>query len=256
MRELERVAQQLVSRTLLDPTPLRELERRAYARWRHRRERNATLLGASVVLAAAVVGVSRRAETRRSHVSTVTMPERHPTVKILVDTTLTCSPTVPDPCVPDPDGVSALELQMAGISRGFIVPTQTTTNEESEVGRERPIDSRCPARCFVEQGADTGQKVAPREIARRIEALRSGASERSKPDQRIPSPCLEENTERDLGAFLGLAPGFAVRLAAENNLELRTIGTNGRCHSTTGRHHDDRVNIDVVNGIVVGARWG
>ena len=256
MRELERVAEQFVSLAPLAPTPVRELERRARSRQRRRRARNATVLGATVVLAAAVVGVSQRAAPRRSHVSTVTAPVRHPKINGLVNTTLTCPPTAPDACVPGPDGFSAIELQTAGISRGFIVPTQTTTNEESEVGRERLIDSRCPTSCFIGQGADTGQKVAPREIARRIEALRSGASARSKPDQRIPSPCLDKDTERDLGAFLGLAPGFADRLASENDLELRTIGTNGRCHSRNGRRHDDRVNIDVVDGIVVGAQWG
>jgi len=65
--------------------------------------------------------------------------------------------------------------------------------------------------------------------------------------------CILEGTEEPAAEYLGLDEQEANDLAEEQNLELREAGRDGECFPMTMDLRDDRVNVEFIDGIVVGA---
>lgn len=65
--------------------------------------------------------------------------------------------------------------------------------------------------------------------------------------------CIPEGTETPAPEYLGLDETEAQDLAAEQNLELREVGRDGECFPITMDYRENRVNVEYVNEIVVGA---
>jgi hypothetical protein len=65
--------------------------------------------------------------------------------------------------------------------------------------------------------------------------------------------CIPEGTETPAPEYLGLDEEEAAELAEEQGLELREVGRDGECLAITMDLRDDRINVEYVDGIVVGA---
>lgn len=65
--------------------------------------------------------------------------------------------------------------------------------------------------------------------------------------------CILEGTEEAAPEYLGLTEAEANDLAAEQNLVLREAGRDGECPALTMDLRDDRINVEFIDGIVVGA---
>jgi hypothetical protein len=53
--------------------------------------------------------------------------------------------------------------------------------------------------------------------------------------------------------YVGLTEEEAAAKAEEDGLQLRVVGIDGACQPATMDLRDDRVNVDLVDGVVVGA---
>lgn len=67
--------------------------------------------------------------------------------------------------------------------------------------------------------------------------------------------CLEDGTETPAPEYLGLTEEEAADLAVEQGLTMREVGRDGECFAITMDLRDDRVNIELIDGIVVGAAF-
>jgi len=65
--------------------------------------------------------------------------------------------------------------------------------------------------------------------------------------------CIPEGTETPAPEYLGLDEAQAAELAEEQGLVMREVGRDGECLAITMDLRDDRVNVEYVDGIVVGA---
>jgi hypothetical protein len=65
--------------------------------------------------------------------------------------------------------------------------------------------------------------------------------------------CIPEGTETPAPEYLGLDAAEAADLAEEQGLVLREVGSDGECLAITMDLRDDRINVEYVDGIVVGA---
>lgn len=65
--------------------------------------------------------------------------------------------------------------------------------------------------------------------------------------------CILEGTETPAPEYLGLDEEEAHALAEEQNLDLREAGRDGECHNLTMDLRTDRINVEFIDGIVVGA---
>lgn len=65
--------------------------------------------------------------------------------------------------------------------------------------------------------------------------------------------CITEGTETPEPEYVGLNEEEATGLASEQGLELREVGRDGECFPATMDLRTDRVNVEYVDGIVVGA---
>lgn len=65
--------------------------------------------------------------------------------------------------------------------------------------------------------------------------------------------CIVEGTEEAAPEYIGLTEEEAIDLAAEQNLVLREAGRDGECPALTMDLRTDRINVEFVDGIVVGA---
>jgi hypothetical protein len=65
--------------------------------------------------------------------------------------------------------------------------------------------------------------------------------------------CIPEGTETPAPEYIGLTEEEAVELAEEQGLTVREVGRDGECHIITMDLRDDRINLEYVDGIVVGA---
>ncbi|HEU4895665.1 MAG TPA: hypothetical protein VFT85_07485 [Acidimicrobiia bacterium] len=65
--------------------------------------------------------------------------------------------------------------------------------------------------------------------------------------------CIPEGTETPAPEYLGLNEAEAADLAEEQGLQLREVGRDGECLAITMDLRDDRINVEYVDGIVVGA---
>lgn len=77
-----------------------------------------------------------------------------------------------------------------------------------------------------------------------------GSGEAELPGEPV---CIPEGTEEPAPEYLGLDEEEATALAQEQNLELREAGRDGECHALTMDLREDRINVEYVDGIVVGA---
>jgi hypothetical protein len=65
--------------------------------------------------------------------------------------------------------------------------------------------------------------------------------------------CIPEGTETPAPEYLGLDAEEAADLAEEQGLVLREVGSDGECLAITMDLRDDRINVEYVDGTVVGA---
>jgi hypothetical protein len=65
--------------------------------------------------------------------------------------------------------------------------------------------------------------------------------------------CIPEGTETPAPEYLGLDEAQAAELAEEQGLVMREVGRDGECLAITMDLRDDRINVEYVDGIVVGA---
>lgn len=74
-------------------------------------------------------------------------------------------------------------------------------------------------------------------------------------DDELPGEavCITEGTETPAPEYMGLTEDQAVDLAAEQGLELREAGRDGECFPMTMDIRPDRINVEYIDGIVVGA---
>lgn len=73
-------------------------------------------------------------------------------------------------------------------------------------------------------------------------------------DDDLPAAvCVLEGSETPAPDYVGLSEEEAVVLAAEQGYDLREVGRDGECFPTTMDYRDDRVNVEYVDGVVVGA---
>jgi hypothetical protein len=248
MLELRQYVDQIIDTPPAQPTPVDDLRRRG--RRRIRRQRRTVAAVAAIAICVGLSAFAALSPGRTTTSRVITLPQ-HQSVPPLVDSSLHCDPQT---CAPGPDGYSDVELQMAGITRTYSGGNTTYTEMESNLV-PRTEHAGCPPDC-MEEYRGTTQNIEPTDIARRVDAIRTGAGALARPDLQMKGPCLSAPTEPTLRQFLGLAPGFAGRLASENGLTLRTRGTNGQCHPAPVARSTNLVEIDVVDGIVVGASWG
>lgn len=81
-------------------------------------------------------------------------------------------------------------------------------------------------------------------------ACGSGDSGSTEP---LPDPVCIDETAEQADEFVGLAEGEATDLAATLNLDVREVGRDGECAMVTMDLRTDRVNLEYVEDIVVGA---
>jgi hypothetical protein len=67
--------------------------------------------------------------------------------------------------------------------------------------------------------------------------------------------CIVEGTETPAPEYIGLTEPEAADLAVEQGLMLREVGRDGECFVITMDLRDDRVNVELIDGIVVGAAF-
>lgn len=65
--------------------------------------------------------------------------------------------------------------------------------------------------------------------------------------------CIPEGTETPAPEYLGLDEEAATALAEEQNLTVREVGRDGECGAITMDLRTDRINLEFIDGIVVGA---
>jgi hypothetical protein len=78
----------------------------------------------------------------------------------------------------------------------------------------------------------------------------SGSGEVELPGEPV---CILEGTETPAPEYIGLDEQEAADLAQEQGLTVREVGRDGECHPITMDLRDDRINLEFVDGIVVGA---
>jgi hypothetical protein len=66
-------------------------------------------------------------------------------------------------------------------------------------------------------------------------------------------PCLAPEQETPAPDYIGLDEDAAEALAEENELTLRVVGVDGQCNPMTMDLREDRVNVEIVDGVVVAA---
>jgi hypothetical protein len=86
-----------------------------------------------------------------------------------------------------------------------------------------------------------------------VVALMFAACGSSDDDLPGDAVCIPEGSENPATECVGLEEADAVDLAAEQGLELREVGRDGECFPTTMDYREDRVNVEYVDGVVVGA---
>ncbi len=74
-------------------------------------------------------------------------------------------------------------------------------------------------------------------------------------DDELPGEavCIPAETENPAPEYLGLDEAEANALAEEQELDIREVGRDGECFPTTMDYREDRINVEYVDGIVVGA---
>jgi hypothetical protein len=70
------------------------------------------------------------------------------------------------------------------------------------------------------------------------------------PPDSLPEPVCVPNTD---SPFVGLTEEEAYDLAATQGLTVRVVGRDGECFAVTLDLRDDRINLELVAGVVVGA---
>jgi len=83
-----------------------------------------------------------------------------------------------------------------------------------------------------------------------LAACGSGSDAADLPGEPV---CIPEGTEEPAPEYLGLNEQEAADLAEEQGLDLREVGRDGECLAITMDLRDDRINVEYVDGIVVGA---
>lgn len=77
-----------------------------------------------------------------------------------------------------------------------------------------------------------------------------GSGETELPGEPV---CMPEGTETPAPEYLGFDEEEAAELAEEQGLELREVGRDGECLAITMDLREDRINVEYVDGVVVGA---
>jgi hypothetical protein len=68
-------------------------------------------------------------------------------------------------------------------------------------------------------------------------------------------PCIAEGQENPAPEYVGLTLEDAEALAEENGLTLRVVGEDGECFAITMDLRDDRVNVELADGVVIAAAF-
>ena len=90
-------------------------------------------------------------------------------------------------------------------------------------------------------------------MALAIAVVACGSGEGGEPELPGEPVCIPEGTETPAPEYLGLDENEAAELAEEQGLVLREVGRDGECLAITMDLRDDRINVEYVDGIVVGA---
>lgn len=69
----------------------------------------------------------------------------------------------------------------------------------------------------------------------------------------MPEPVCLADEQEILDEYVGLTEDEAADLAADQALDIREVGRDGECHAITMDLRDDRVNVEYVGDVVVGA---
>jgi|SRR5690554_5524344 hypothetical protein len=108
-------------------------------------------------------------------------------------------------------------------------------------------------------GGDPGGEADPTSTADTASTLPpTTVSETTTPNtvddvDELPDPVCVGEGERPLPEFLGLTEEEARDLAAERGLTVREVGRDGECFPVTMDLRSDRVNLEFVGDVVVGA---
>lgn len=93
-------------------------------------------------------------------------------------------------------------------------------------------------------------KVVAALVAVALMLVACGSGDNDLPGEAV---CIPEGSENPAPDYVGLEEAEVVALAAEQDLELREVGRDGECFPTTMDYREDRVNVEYVDGVVVGA---
>lgn len=84
-------------------------------------------------------------------------------------------------------------------------------------------------------------------------AVTACGSEADSGPGELPDPVCISEVGTPTSDFVGLSEDEATELAEERDLQVRVVGRDGECFPVTEDLRNDRVNLELVDDVVVGA---